>query len=76
MLILRRRKGEKIFVELEPGTDPATPVGQFFKDGPIKVLVSEISDKTVKLGIQGDVRFAIRREEVQLRPTQAHRSHK
>ena len=42
MLMLTRRSGQSIRLAPDPALDPATPVGEFFRDGPIRVHVGHV----------------------------------
>ena len=53
MLILTRRIGETLFIDLSDGVDPSTPVGDLFADGPVEVAVRPVGDGEVVAGGQG-----------------------
>lgn len=64
MLLLKRKTGERIRIELDPLLDPATPVGDLFKGGGIDIVVTQVSAAHVKLGIEADPRLVILRDEL------------
>lgn len=64
MLILKRKAGERIRIELDPQLDPATPIGELFRDRAIEILVTQIDAVCVKLGIDADARLLILRDEL------------
>lgn len=64
MLVLTRRLGEIVRIQLLESVDPQTPIGQLFAGGPIKVMVTGIQGTQVRLGIAADSRFLILRDEV------------
>lgn len=64
MLIVARRCGESVKIDLQEITDPATPVGELFAEGPIEIAVKGIDRKQVKLGIQASSRLLVLREEL------------
>jgi len=64
MLILTRKLGEIIRIQLAENIDPQTPVGQLFTNGPIKFMVTHIQSTQVRLGIAADPRFLILRDEL------------
>jgi len=50
MLILTRRSGESLYIDISESVDPATPVGQLFADGPIEIEILQVGEQA-KLGI-------------------------
>ena len=64
MLILKRKLGERVRIELDPRLDPATPVSALFEQGGIEIVVSEVHSQYVKLGIEADPRLVILRDEL------------
>lgn len=64
MLILTRKTGERVRIELHPGVDPATPAGELFKHGPIEVTVTRINALQVRLGIEAHPCLVILRGEL------------
>ncbi len=66
MLILTRKPGQAVEIDLMEDLDPRTPVGELFAQGPIEIVVTSIRGEQVKLGFTADPRFRILREE--LRP--------
>ena len=64
MLILTRRNGELIKIDLHEDVDPDMPVGKLFAHGPIEIAVKKIDKSQVKIGIQASGLFLILREEL------------
>ena len=64
MLILTRKPGQAVVIDLIEGLDPRTPVGELFARGPIEVTVAKIEGGHVRLGIEADTRFRILRDEL------------
>ena len=64
MLILTRKPGQAVVIDLIEGLDPKTPVGELFTRGPIEVTVVKIEGGHVRLGIEADTRFRILRDEL------------
>ena len=52
MLMLTRRSGQSIRLAPDPALDPATPVGEFFRDGPIQIHVGHVEGNRVHIGIE------------------------
>ena len=71
MLVLKRKTGERIRIELDPTLDPATPVSELFNGSGIEIVVTHVSALCVKLGIQADARLVILRDELTSEPRQA-----
>lgn len=64
MLVLSRKEGERIRIDLAKGVSPSLPVGELFSQGPIEIIVTRILGRTVRVGIQADQRFTILRGEL------------
>jgi sRNA-binding carbon storage regulator CsrA len=64
MLVLTRKPGQAIQIDLMEDLDPRTPVGELFAQGPIEIIVGGIRGDQVKLGINADKRFRILRDEL------------
>ena len=64
MLILKRRVGERIRIELDPRVDRATPAGELFEGKGIEIVVTAVHGLHVKLGIDADLRLVILRAEL------------
>jgi len=64
MLILTRKPGQVVRIDLMEDLDPKTPVGDLFAGGPIEVVVTSVNGAQVKLGLNADPRFRILREEL------------
>lgn len=66
MLIITRRIGQAIRIELGPDIDPATPIGQVFAEGVIEVIVAQVRGAQVRLGISAPLSLVVLREELKL----------
>lgn len=64
MLLLFRKPGQSITIQPAPEVDLTAPLGRFFENGPIQVLVNRIIEHEVKLGIQAHPDLMILREEI------------
>ncbi|MDZ7803503.1 carbon storage regulator [Thiohalophilus sp.] len=64
MLLLFRKPGQSITIQPAPEVDLTAPLGTFFENGPIQVLVNRIIENEVKLGIQAHPDLMILREEI------------
>lgn len=74
MLVLARKSGETIRIDLMEGVDPHTPVGELFAAGAIEVTIASIKGTQVKIGIQAEQRFRVLRGELYvLGPNKKHR---
>lgn len=69
MLIITRRVGQVIHIELDPNVDPETPVGRIFAQGAIEVIVAQIRGGQIRLGISAPQALTILREELKLAAT-------
>jgi len=63
MLIITRKPGQVIRIELSPDTDPATPIGEILAEGAIEVIVAQVCGAYVKLGVSAPLALAIQRAE-------------
>lgn len=64
MLVLSRKEGEVVRINLAKGVSPSLPVGELFSQGPIEIMITRIVGPSVRLGIQADRRFTILRGEL------------
>lgn len=67
MLILTRKPGESVYIDLIEDLDPRTPIGDVFKDRRIEITVARIRGDQVKLGVRADPRLRILRAELTAR---------
>ena len=51
MLVLTRKSGQRLTINLQGSLDPATPIGELFRAGPIEVIVGRIDGDKVRIGI-------------------------
>ncbi len=68
MLVLTRKPGQAIQIDLMEDLDPRTPVGELFGAGPIGIIIGGRRGDPVKLGIHADKRFRILRDELRPEP--------
>jgi sRNA-binding carbon storage regulator CsrA len=66
MLVLTRKTGQSIKIDLTDELSWKTPVGALFVDGPIEVVVNKIGDGQVSLGIVAHPDFLILRDELDI----------
>lgn len=59
MLFITRRIGEILYIEPDPKTDPATPIGEVFASGRIEVVVVQIRGSQVRLGVAVPLSFKL-----------------
>ena len=64
MLMLTRRSGQSIRLAPDPALDPATPVGELFRDGPIQIHVGHVEGNRVQIGIEAHPDIVILRDEL------------
>lgn len=64
MLVLSRKVGEVIRIELAEGVPRSTTVSELLGRGPIEITVTRIAGGSVKLAIRADRRLTILREEL------------
>ncbi len=64
MLVLTRKPGQAIQIDLMEDLDPRTPVGELFGAGPIEIIIGGRRGDQVKLSIRADKRFRILRDEL------------
>ena len=64
MLVLSRRAGEAVRIELADDVPPFLTVGDLFSQGPIEITVTRISNGAVRIGISADQRLTILRSEL------------
>ncbi len=64
MLILTRCRGEAIRLLPHPGLNPATPIGELFKNGPIRIVIVDIGPNRMQIGIEANPGFTVIRDEL------------
>ena len=64
MLVLTRKPGQSIKIQLDEALPWKTPVGKLFVDGPIEIIVTQINRNQVKLGIIAHPDLKILRNEL------------
>jgi len=68
MLVLTRRAGEAIYILLSDDLDPATPIGEVFKDVPIVIKSYGVRGEQMRMGIDAARVLDIARDDVRRRP--------
>lgn len=63
MIYLTRSPSQSVFISLAHDVDPATPVGELFKDGPLRVRIMAMRDAQVRIGVQVPPLLEVHREE-------------
>jgi sRNA-binding carbon storage regulator CsrA len=64
MLVLTRRSGQSVRLAPDPALDPATPISELFRDGPIHIHVYHMEGGRIRLGIEADPGIVILRDEL------------
>ena len=64
MLVLTRRPGESIVIDIPDDLDPNTPVSALFGEGPIEVRVLSHKASTIRIGIEAPNDLNILRSEL------------
>lgn len=64
MLKFKRRAGESFYIHPNDDLPPGMTVEELFKDGSIKVLVSDHSSKQVTIGVEAPKGLNIAKEEL------------
>ncbi len=64
MLVLTRKPGQSIKIQLDETLPWKTPVGKLFVDGPIEIIVTQVNGQQVKLGIIAHPDLKILRNEL------------
>lgn len=68
MLVLTRKTGQVVTIQLHETVDPQITLGELFANGPIQVMVTEINPIQVRLALRADRKFLILREECVRKP--------
>lgn len=68
MLVLTRRVGESIVIDLDPALDPSLTAAALFHERPLQIFVTHLCGGQVKLGLRLDERLRVRRTELARRP--------
>jgi len=64
MLVLSRRVGEKIVIDLARDTDRDLPAHRLFERGPLEIQITQIHGSQVRIGLVVDGRLRILRSEL------------
>ena len=69
MLIITRKPGQSLAIDLLAPADARLPAGELFAAGPLQIVVARVEGGRVQLGIDADPRLRILREELTLAAT-------
>ncbi len=61
MLIITRKRGERIVIDLDPAADPETRAADLFAHGPLEILLVESARGTARLAIAATRSLIVRR---------------
>ncbi len=64
MLVLTRCRGEAIRLLPHPELDPATPIGELFKNGPIRIVIVDVGPNRMQIGINAHPGIIVVRDEL------------
>ncbi len=64
MLVLTRKEGESILIELSNDINPEMTVSKLFENGPIEIQYVKQGDKKIKLGLIAPDELTILRSEL------------
>ena len=64
MLILSRKEGETILIYPSLDVDPSMTIEELFQDGPIRLMLGDISGNRAKIGIEAPATLEIARSEL------------
>lgn len=64
MLILTRRIGESLLVNLSESVDPDMTVGELFARGPVAITLLGAKGNQIRIGIGAPLEFNVVREEL------------
>lgn len=67
MLIITRRPGEGLRIELHPAADPNMTVGELFANGPIQFMFLNMKGPNLRIGINASRSLLILRDELPTR---------
>ena len=65
MLILTRKPGQSLKIQPAAELPLTTPVGEFFADRPIEIVVQRVQGQQVRIGIQAHEGLLILRDELE-----------
>ncbi len=63
VFFLTRSPSQSIYLSLANSVDPTTPIGELFKDGPLRVRIMAIRGSQVRIGVQVPQSLEVHREE-------------
>ncbi len=66
MLIITRKPGQCLTIDLLHPADVHLPAGELFASGPVEIVVTRVEGARVQLGIRAHPRLRILRQELAL----------
>ena len=64
MLTLTRKEGQEIFIYPFEGLSPETTIAELFGEGPVRLIVDDISGSQVRVSIKAPDDLIIMRKEI------------
>lgn len=61
MLLISRKRGERILIDLAPGADPALLATDLFSEGPLEILVATTAPGSTRLAVSAPTLLTVRR---------------
>ncbi len=61
MLLITRKRGERVLIDLAPGADPQLLAADLFREGPLEILVAVTTHGYARLAVTGPKALAVRR---------------
>ncbi|MEZ5444472.1 MAG: carbon storage regulator [Gammaproteobacteria bacterium] len=63
MLFFNRGPSQSIYLSLAEDIDPAMPVGELFKEGPIRIRIMSVNGTQVRIGVRSPLHLDVYRED-------------
>ena len=61
MLLITRKRGERVLIDLAPGADPKLLASDLFSEGPLEILVAATTHGNARLAVTVPKALAVRR---------------
>ncbi len=61
MLIITRKRGERIMIDLDPAADPEMRAADLFRQGPVEILLMESARGTARIAVVAARSLTVRR---------------
>ncbi|WP_298134864.1 carbon storage regulator [Acidiferrobacter sp.] len=68
MLLITRRHGERILIDLDPRADPQLPAADLFAAGPLEILVMTTARGHARLAVTAPRALTVRRAGARIAP--------